>query len=68
MEISYGISIILIFSRQDCVMENEERQNEEGRRAIHRRKRFDPNYKGWQRRDVQSRRTEKARGNSAQNT
>jgi len=49
-------------------MENEERRSEEGRRAIHRRKRFDLNYKGWQRRDVKSRRTENARRNSAQNS
>ena len=49
-------------------MKNEERQNEEGRRAIHRRKRFDPNYKGWQRRDVPNRRTENARKNSEQNS
>ncbi len=49
-------------------MENEERRTEEGRRAMDRRKRFNPNYKGWQRRDVQSRRTGDARRNSAQNS
>ncbi len=42
----------------------EDRRIEGGRRTLYRRGIFDPNYKGWQRRDLPNRRLLKTRRNS----
>jgi hemerythrin len=46
------------------IMEKEESITNEGRRILDRRKRFDTNYKGWQRRDFTNRRSQTKRRKS----
>ncbi len=43
---------------------NEDRRTEDGRRVLHKRKRLDPNYKGWQRRNMPNQRSSEKRRNS----
>ncbi len=66
---SYSIQLDQnFFFNKEGIMENEEKRTNEGRRALERRERFNPNYKGWQRRNMPNQRSQKEKRKSKEET